>query len=215
MRVLVFGASTIQGYWDSQGGWTERLRNYYDHLQMEAFKREDFLHEEPKVMNLGISGDGVAELLKRIEPESLARQNVKGVSFVISIGTNSAALINGKEITTPEAFQNDLEKIIDIARKFSGKIMLVGLPAVDESKTNPIAWADMRFQNDRISEFESASKELAEKLSLPFVPVHPQFLRAADKRDVLQAHDGLHPNDAGHQLIFKLVRPELDKLLAA
>jgi lysophospholipase L1-like esterase len=29
----------------------------------------------------------------------------------------------------------------------------------------------------------------------------------------LHAHDGLHPNDAGHQLIFELVRPELDKLL--
>jgi len=26
--------------------------------------------------------------------------------------------------------------------------------------------------------------------------------------------DGLHPNDAGHELIFELVQPELDKLLA-
>lgn len=30
MRVLVFGDSITQGFWDTEGGWVERLRKYYD-----------------------------------------------------------------------------------------------------------------------------------------------------------------------------------------
>lgn len=213
MRVLVFGASTVQGYWDSQGGWAERLRDYYDKRQLEAFNRGDFTHEEPKVMNLGISGDGIVELLKRIGPESQARQNDKGVSFVISIGTNSAAIMNGKEVTTTKEFKNDLRKAIGIAKEYSNKIMLVGLPAVNEAKTNPIPWADMYFKNGRIGEFEAAALELAKEQGLLFVPVHEKFQNKVEASERLQSHDGLHPNDAGHQLIFELVLPCLDGLL--
>ncbi len=52
MRVLVFGGSTTQGFWDSEGGWVARLRKFYDLLQLEDLKKRD----EPTVFNLGIAG---------------------------------------------------------------------------------------------------------------------------------------------------------------
>lgn len=161
-------------------------------------------------MNLGISGDGSAELLKRINSEAAARQNEKGLSIVISIGSNSAAVLNGSQVSTSEKFVSEYEEIIELSRNYTNKILLVGLPAVDERKTTPIAWADMHFKNDMIAEFENAVKVLADREELPFVEIHSAMMRSGE---YLQSHDGLHPNDAGHQLIFELVRPALDKLL--
>jgi lysophospholipase L1-like esterase len=204
MRVLVFGASSAQGYWDSQGGWADRLKHYYDELQMS-----DFSVEQPKVMNLGVSGDTARQVLSRIDSETRARQNAKGTSIVIQVGSNNAAEEKGQLRSTAEEYQAELEKIITKAKQLTGKVMVVGFPAVDESKTNPIAWADLSYKNANIQKLENAAKATAEKLGIPFVPVFESF------KPGMNAHDGLHPNDEGHQLIFELVRPELDKLLAS
>jgi lysophospholipase L1-like esterase len=208
MRVLVFGASSTQGYWDTLGGWADRLKNYYNAILMR-----DFSKDIPKVMNLGISDDTTTHILERLEPEAAARQNAKGLSFVIQVGSNNAAELNGKPRSTTAAYQADLEKIIIKARKYSDKILIVGFPAVDEARTNPIAWANMNFKNADISRYEDAAKKTAEKAEVPFVPVHGEFLKKAAGGEDLHAHDGLHPNDAGHRLIFELVRPALDELL--
>lgn len=203
---MVFGASTVQGYWDSQGGWADRLKRYYDEIQLE-----DLSKDIPHVMNLGISGDGAKELLTRIESEIIARQNEKGICVLISIGTNSAAILNGSPVSSTEQFKDDLSRIIDIAGKYTDKILIVGLPTVDESRTDPIAWADMRFRNDRIQEFEKTAEVLASDKDLVFVGVNQEMQNRAGEG--LQSHDGLHPNDTGHQLIFELIRPALDELL--
>jgi lysophospholipase L1-like esterase len=206
MRVLVFGASSAQGYWDSQGGWADRLKHYYDEIQIE-----DLSQDIPHVMNLGISNDSTSEVLKRLGPECKARMNDKGVAIIIQVGSNNAAEIGGRLRSSPEKYQIDLETIIKKSEEFTYKILVVGFPAVDETKTNPISWADIYYRNENIAEFENAAAEVCDKLDVPFVPLHDHFLNSKDK---LNAQDGLHPNDAGHKFIFALVQPELDKLLA-
>jgi lysophospholipase L1-like esterase len=119
MRVLVFGASTAQGYWDSQGGWVDRLKHYYDALQMSNFSIE-----QPKVMNLGVSGDTAGRVLSRIGPEAGARQNEKGLSIIIQVGSNNAAEVGGKTRTTSDEYQVELEKIISKSREFTDKVMM-------------------------------------------------------------------------------------------
>jgi lysophospholipase L1-like esterase len=206
MRVLVFGASSTQGYWDSRGGWADRLKLYYNEIQMK-----DFSKDMPKVMNLGISDDTTTHIIKRIGPEAGARMNAKGLSFIIQVGSNNAATLNGRPRSTPENYKSELQKIFDTARKYSDKILVVGFPAVDETRTDPLPWADMSFLNQDIIVYEDAAREISKANTLPFVPVHKEFLEAGGN---LWSHDGLHPNDAGHQLIFELVRPALDQLLA-
>ena len=205
MRVLVFGASTVQGYWDSQGGWADRLKRHYDEIQFE-----DLSKDVPHVMNLGISGEGTAGLLERIGSECEARQNQKGTAVIISTGGNNAAIAKNKPARPAEQFKAEMRQIVKTARQYTDKIMLVGLPAVDESKTTPVAWVGLDFRNDRMAEFEAAAGELADEQGLAFVPIHKTMLA---KGVGLNAADGLHPNDAGHQLIFELVLPVLDELL--
>lgn len=208
MRVLIFGASSAQGYWDSQGGWADRLKHYYDELQMQ-----DWSIEQPRVINLGVSGDDSAAILKRIGPESKARENEKGLSIIVQVGSNNAVEQNGHLGSTIEKYQADLETIIKKVEEFTYKIIVVGFPAVDETRTNPVEWADLYFKNEKILKFEKAAQETSEKVDVPFVAIHQEFLKKMAAGDNLQAHDGLHPNSEGHQLIFELVRPQLDKVL--
>lgn len=202
MRVLVFGASSVQGYWDAQGGWSDRLKHYYDELQMQ-----DWSQEQPRIINLGVSGDTSNQVLSRVSSEAAGRQNEKGLAIIIQVGGNNAAEENGKTLTTAEEYQAELEKIVDESRKFTDKVLAIGFQRVDESKTLPVAWKDLYYKNNNMARFELAAKERTEKLDVPFVPIFEKF------QTDMNAHDGLHPNDKGHQLIFELVRPELDKLL--
>lgn len=209
MRVLVFGASSAQGYWDSEGGWVDRLKRHYDKAQME----KGFSIELPRVMNLGISGNTAADVLKRIESETQARQNEKGLVIIIQVGSNNAAEQNGKPRSTAEEYQKELEAIINKAKVFTNKIFVVGFPAVDESKTNPIAWADLSYKNENILKFENAARTCAEDQNVVFVPVFEAFRRQMGSGTQMNAHDGLHPNNNGHKLIFELIHPVLDEFL--
>lgn len=208
MRVLVFGASSAQGYWDTKGGWADRLKLHYFGLQMR-----DFSKDIPKVMNLGISDDTTTHIINRIGHEAEARVNAKGLSFVFQIGSNNAATLAGRPRSTPEKYQTELKKIIDISKNYSNKALVVGFPAVDESRTNPLPWADMSFLNKDIVIYENAAKDLCEENEVDFVPIHGEFSSRISMGENLWSHDGLHPNDSGHQLIFELVRPALDDLL--
>ena len=158
-------------------------------------------------MNLGVSGDTAQQVQARIEAEAKARQNAKGISIIIQVGSNNAAEENGRTRTTPASYQSELEQIITKAKRLTGKVLVVGFPAVDEAKTNPIPWANLYFKNENIRKFEETAKIAAENQGALFVPVYEKF------GPEMNAQDGLHPNDAGHQLIFELVRPALDELL--
>lgn len=207
MRLLIFGASTAQGYWDSQGGWADRLKHYYDNLQMQ-----DFDKEQPKVMNLGISGDQTSNLLNRMENEAKARENEKGIAIVLTVGSNNAAIRDGKE-QSAEDYAADLSKLLPIAKSLTSQVLFVGFPSVNESKTTPVSWSNTHFKNDRIKLFEDTAKSACDEFGVPFVAVFQTMKDQADKGAEMQAHDGLHPNDSGHKLIFELVRPAVDELL--
>jgi lysophospholipase L1-like esterase len=208
MRVLVFGASSAQGFWDSEGGWVDRLKRHYDKKQMQNYEVD-----QPRIMNLGVSGDAADQVINRFDPETQARQSSSGTAFIIQIGSNNAAEQNGQPISSPESYAIDLETIIMKAKGYSGRILVVGFPAVNERLTNPVAWAPMFFKNERIFLFENTAKAVSQKVGVPFVPIFEKFKSMTDVGTDLNAHDGLHPNDSGHRLIFELVQPQLDQLL--
>jgi hypothetical protein len=69
MRVLVFGDSITQGYWDTDGGWVDRIRRHFDTIQATDLQDND----EPTIFNLGISADNSRNILERIETETISR----------------------------------------------------------------------------------------------------------------------------------------------
>ncbi len=208
MRVLVFGDSITQGFWDTEGGWVDRFKREYIRQTLAGDNKNDI-----SIFNLGISGGTSKTISDRFDNEAKARHGREQIAFVFSTGVNDSCregLQNYK--STPEDYGNNLQQLVTKARVFSEKILFVGLVAGDERQTMPVAWRDIYYFNDRIKTFEDVMKDIAAKNNAAFVPVFDEFKKHLDKGENLLA-DGLHPNNDGHQLIFELVQPELEKLL--
>ncbi len=84
MRVLVFGDSITQGFWDMEGGWVSRIRKHYD--QQMIYDADNDL---PSIFNLGVSADSSDDVLVRFENETKVRATEE-IAFIIAIGVNDA-----------------------------------------------------------------------------------------------------------------------------
>lgn len=182
MRVLVFGDSITQGYWDTDGGWVERIRKHYDALQVTDLEGRD----EPTIFNLGISADNSENVLKRIAPEIIARTRHGNLPIVlIQIGVNDSSTDSmpaGESVSLPiDNYEQNLRDIVKKVRPLSSGIVFVGLPACDESRTTPVSWGDYHYTNDAIRAYENKMRDIASELSIPFIPVFDQFKAVVDK----------------------------------
>jgi lysophospholipase L1-like esterase len=213
MRVLVFGDSITQGYWDINGGWVERIRKHYDSLQASDLQGRD----EPTVFNLGISADNSADILARIEPETIARTRHGNLPvIIIQIGVNDSSVDKTTEQTgnalSLQEYEKNLRAIIERATPISSKLIFVGLSACDETRTTPVSWGDFYYTNTAIKEYEDKMKEIATENDIAFIPIFDIFLKTLNEDNDLLP-DGLHPNADGHELMRSLILEKLDPIL--
>jgi lysophospholipase L1-like esterase len=158
--------------------------------------------------NLGISSDTSTRVLERLRSETEARLKEGGdACFVFSIGTNDSIwfIDESKYWVELDEFKNNLQSIIDTAKKFSSKILFLGNYPVDEGKTLPTYTWDktIRSHNEDIEQYEQATKEIASKNDIPFIDVFNLFTED-EVREYLTS-DGVHPNDKGHEKLAELV----------
>jgi lysophospholipase L1-like esterase len=205
MRVLIFGDSTTQGFWDSQGGWVERLRKYFDARHISG--QDD---DTPAVFNLGVSADASDNLLERFNNEAKAR-NRDELAIVFDIGCNDARTKEGKNYTEVETYTGNLAKLLKQAQTYTKKILFVGLTPCVEERSNPVSWSNTGYTNARNQLFDKALQGFCKENDVPYVPVFEDFAKRQAQEELLP--DGIHPNDAGHQLIADIVRPKLEELL--
>ena len=210
MRVLVFGDSNTQGFWDTEGGWVQRLRKHFDEITIKNLDKYD---SQPTIFNLGISGDTTRNLLARIEFETKVRKWPNDPQTVIvAIGINDSLFEDGEQLVPEKEFRANLKEIITTLKLCAEKVIFVGCVAVDEKRTTPVSWADDIFYTDKeVEKYEQITGFIAEKEEVPFVPIFDRFKSEQEKQNLLE--DGLHPNNEGHKLIASLVLPELEKLL--
>lgn len=196
MNILIFGDSITWGAYDpEQGGWAARLRNHFEGQNKDI-----------DVYNLGVSSDTTADLLARIEAEARSREP----HFIIfAIGINDAQFIhstNGSRVSLEE-FRQNLAKLLSIAKKFTDKVIFVGLTKVDESKTTPCPWKpDKSYYNENIRRLDNAIKKFCEDNKLKFIQVDS----VVENDDLV---DGLHPNTKGHIKIFNRMKPEVESIM--
>lgn len=211
MRVLIFGDSITQGYWDTNGGWVERLRSHYDTRQIADLKNRD----EPTIFNLGVSADNSQNILRRITAETTARTRHNKLPVVIvQIGINdSSTNSNGQGVgISLETYKHNLAAIINNIKPLSSQLVFVGLSACDEAKTTPVSWGDFHYTNTSIKQYEDAMQRIAAEHSITFIPVFDAFLKALqDSKNILP--DGLHPNNEGHEVMFRIIAPQIASLL--
>lgn len=210
MRVLVFGASITQGYWDTEGGWVNRLRRHYDELSVKDLHQQD---KYPNIFNLGISADTSEDILARFEVETKARLRPgRRGAIIFANGTNDARTEGDQPWGGTENYQKNMQRLIDMAKQHTDLIMLVGMAPCEEEKTTPVFWRDISYTNEHIKAINDAMRSLADEYQLAFVPLFEPMWEQMRRGKQLFA-DGLHPNNDGHQLIAEIVRPALEELL--
>ncbi len=206
--ILVFGASVEWGAWDAKGGWVQRLKAYTDSLSRQRGK-----HYIP-LYNLGISGDSTRELLRRMESEARARikkGESRGVAIIIAIGGNDSMRFNEeKRFNVPlEEFRENLASILCIARKLTNEVAFVGIHMIDQDRVDPVPWLpEASYRLEDIRRFNSAMQGFCKKEGIPFIDIMGAF-QEGDYREILE--DGIHPNERGHDIIFRAVLDRLEQ----
>lgn len=206
MRVLIFGDSITQGFWDLDGGWVSRLRRTYDKQMIDGVD-----DDPPTLFNLGVSGDSSDDILARFENEVKARKNNESLAIVIAVGVNDSRTKAGVEFSNTKRYHDNLQQIWQAARQFTDKVLFVGLTPCVESRTTPVSWGDTGYTNDRILTFDKTLRDFCESNKAAFVGIFEPFQIKQQADELLP--DGLHPNDAGHQLIADIVGPKIAELV--
>jgi len=198
-QIFCFGDSITYGADDVVlSGWVTRLRLYLE-------KDPNF---KGLVCNLGIPGETTKGLVSRFETETKVRiredKEIESI-FIFAYGANDSAFVPSKNHfrVNVDTFKENLNKTIIEAKKFSNKIYIQTItPVVEEETVNPIN-KDKSRTNKWIEEYNSKVLEVAKEQGIEVIDINPAYLKQNYKD--LFCKDGLHPNDKGHELIFKTV----------
>ncbi|NMJ77232.1 hypothetical protein GLU64_02380 [Nanohaloarchaea archaeon] len=205
-RILVFGASVVAGFWDTEGGWVRRLKTDLRKLSKEN-------GGNIQVYNLGVSGHTTADLLSRIENEIQARRDEENHEIVvfISIGENDALYDSIKEHrrVPKKRFLSNFREITDIAQKHAIKVYFMGNQPVDESKIDEETMLDRHEPDvEARDEYFGAAKNICEEKGIETLDISEKVDEESFKSELF---DGLHPDNEGHKRIYELVKKYLDE----
>jgi len=204
--ICVFGDSITYGVCDfEKGGWVNRLRSFLD---MKTSSNPEVYFD---VYNLGVSGDTTTGLLERFEIECKSRvlesiESGEQVTIIFSIGINDSLYLHDEKHlrTSPEEFKANIQKLVKLARKFTDKIVFLGLTPVDETKTTPILWhTNKSYKNEYVQRFDGIAKSVCKEENIPLIEIFDSWIKL-DYKKLLG--DGLHPNSDGHKKIFETVK---------
>jgi acyl-CoA thioesterase I len=210
--IYCFGDSITYGAWDiKNSGWSARLRDYLDDIQLKD-PAKYFLS-----YNLGIPGETTDGLVQRFDIEFAARSKEEEGEesiFIFAFGANDSVFMPkaGTFKVPVERFVGQMERILDTATLHSKKILLLNITPADEAVcAERYAGKDKQRLNKNVEMYNAALAELASKKNIPLVDVYSAYT-SADPVTLL-SEDGLHPNEAGHKVIFEKVKAALDPLL--
>ena len=153
-----------------------------------------FASPKLQILNRGISGNRVADLLARLDEDLLALQPTV-VSIMIGINDTWRAF-DSNNPTTTAGYENDYRTILTrIRRELKARVVLIE-PFLLHVPDDRHMWrADL---NPRID----AVRRLALEFGTDLLPLDGIFAQAATQAPpAFWAADGVHPTLAGHQLI--------------
>ncbi len=199
-RVIAIGDSLIYGYGDSEGGgWVERLRRGWMDPETSG----------PILYNLGIRGDGVVQVAKRLEREFFDRGELRHRTpdvLVLSFGVNDSARAGhakGRPVTDLETFELTFSRLLQRACALC-PVYFVGMVPIDETAM-PFANI-LHFSRFEQRRYRDVMCRLCELHQVPFLDLLAQWEQQSDEWicDRL-CIDGIHPNVLGYRTILEAV----------
>ncbi|MGB3790668.1 MAG: GDSL-type esterase/lipase family protein [Phormidesmis sp.] len=200
-KVIAVGDSLVYGYGDSEGGgWVERLRRGYLDPQQSG----------PIIYNLGVRGDGVAKVAKRLGSEFCDRGELRHRTpdlLVLSVGINDCARAghpHGRPVTDRESFSQTLEQLLIQSRQLC-PVFFVGMVPVDESA---MPYANiLYFSRAEQQHYNQITRQLCATHQIPHLDLFEQWSQQSEDWvcDRLCA-DGIHPNSLGYRTILETVK---------
>lgn len=196
MDICVFGDSIAWGACDPEnGGWAAQLRHY-------IWSQDKSSH----IYNLGISGNTTTDILGRIEDEAKWRAP-KVIIFAVGINDAQFMRPTNSQRISDDDFRDNLHRLYTIAKKYTRKIVFVGLTSVDESKVNPIPWnTDKTYESKNLKRLDGIIQEFCSENNL-------QFIQMNDLLDNSDLYDGAHPNTQGHAKMFERIKSEIKEII--
>lgn len=202
-RIYCFGDSITRGENDHVGGgWADRLKAYCIGRHLKGA-------EEVSVFNLGIGGETTVGLSKRFLGEFKTRRSDEGKELVLfAYGANDAAELVQKLVVPQDAFLRRLKSCTLAATGRGCGVTFLTITPVAKASDGIMNRRGKIRSNARIAQYNAGLRSLAQELGAGLIDVNAAFL----KRDLetLFVPDGVHPNAAGHEVIFQTVRDALN-----
>ena len=196
-KVVVIGDSLVYGFGDPEGGgWVERLR------------RRSLLPDAPHpvIYNLGVRGDRVPHVARRLEPEFTYRGELKNRIpdvLVLSVGVNDSAQAGrrgGRNSTPFDKFQHTLDTLLTQSKRLC-PVLFIGMIPVDEAA---MPFAEVLYYSlEQQRRYKQATYQICRAHQVPYLDLFEQWLARGEHwwRSQLST-DGLHPNVSGHQALL-------------
>lgn len=209
MIVFIFGDSITQGYWDAEGGWADRVKTTV--FAQDIANNFGTYHG---VHNLGIDGNTTQLVLERFDNEVNTRSwPASDYGVLFAIGVNDTVTKDGHDgEVTSSTYAENLKRLYGKASILTNNIAFINLAPVDESLTNPLPASSTGkcYTNDRIDAFNIEIARACEVFGCEIINIADKFSKI-NGSELLA--DGLHPNTAGHTVIYDSVMPIINNWL--
>jgi lysophospholipase L1-like esterase len=164
-----------------------------------------FFPDKPYI-NRGISGQTTPQMLIRFRPDVIA---LKPRAVVILAGTNDIAGNTGP--TSLEEIQGNLTSMAALARTSGIKVVLASVMPV----TDALKLQTARRPPEKIRALNAWIKSYAAKTGAVYLDYYSAMVDPNGTLRTELTYDGLHPNDAGYELILPLAQKAIAKALSS
>jgi len=195
MNVHVFGDSISYGLFDFQKlGWVRRLKIY--------LRKKGHI----KVKNHSIIGLDSNSLLQIIT-EKVKKEKID--ITIIAIGTNDSQILNGVSRISLESFCRNLKSAVNLLKEIGSELVFIGLIRKD-LKRKISWWSPIKrpsYNNRVMSKYDTCIQNVSKECDVLYLPLADLFVDRSRKL----FFDCIHPNSAGHKMIFERVKNGLEK----
>lgn len=193
LRLAFLGDSITVGDGDTQArGWPSRLCQSSSPMPTKM-----------QCYNLGVGGDLITDLARRIEPELNSRlANKEGRGVVIMIGINDALRAAAESNKTPlelETIKAGIAHIMTQAKGYAAVLAVEPAPVLPEFEHRDGIKGAVVLQH--LAQINKLLVSVCNALDIPFLSLTNNLLSDSAYIKALHDGDGLHPHDIGYDRI--------------